>query len=396
MKKSRAWWMALVVVSAGCDTVTPGSLVEVTVRDDPPEEAVAATAVYGGGLALAINRSCESANLDSFEVLCGKASVLHLDESGALRWTYPVPGPVRVTALVEVSPGVLAFGGARKVGSAEPAGFVEAIQDGRSVWVRDLPPDSAVRALAAGLDGVWVAGRTGTLGVLEVLDPRTGDRKGQWVLDDPGAPPEQDVVESVVTAMAPAPERGVFAVGTMKRVGGERDVWVARLTTTNQPAQNDSWSGHLGSPGFPDEPGAFAVLGGGLFLAARDPNPDADRVTFYRFDPVAIANGPQTTLVLDNAKYRWIRAEADGRSGGAVLAGAWRPAANGAFEPRALRVDAMGAPDPAWKTGSEWGIQVHSEEGRATFVAAGSGASPLVGGWFMEQGKPVGFLMRLD
>lgn len=398
MKKTMAWRVIAVVLpiqSIGCDTVSPGSLLEVTLRDDPPQEAAAATTVYGGGLALAINRTCDSADLDSLEVLCQKASVLRLDDSGALRWTFTVAGPARVTSLVEASPGVLVVGGVRKVGSAQPTGFVEAIQDGKSAWVHDLPPDSAVRAIAAGLDGVWVAGRSGTVGVFETLDPKTGNRKGQWTLDDPGAPPEQKVLESVATGLIPAPERGVFAAGTLARVGGARDAWVARLTTTNKPAQNDSWSSHLGSPGFNDEPGAFAVLGGGLFLAVRDLNPDVDRVTFYRWDPAAIAQGPQTTLILDNAKYRWARAEADGM-GGAVLAGAWRPAADGAFEPRVLRVDSTGAPDPAWKMGSEWGIRVRSEEGRAIFVTAGSGASPLVGGWFMEDRKPVGFLMRVE
>lgn len=398
MKQCDRRWavpVVLVALAVGCDTVSPGSLLEVTVRDDPPQEAAAATTLYGGGLALAINRTCDSANLDSLEVLCQKASVLRLDDSGTLRWTFTVAGPARVTSLVEASPGVLVVGGVRKVGSAHPSGFVEAIQDGRSAWVHDLPPDSAVRAIAAGLDGVWAAGRSGTLGVFETLDTKTGTRKGQWALDDPGAPPEQKVVESVVTALISAPERGVFAAGTLLRVGAARDTWVARLTTTNKPAQNDSHSAHLGSPGFGDEPGAFAALGGGLFLAVRDLNPDVDRVTFYRWDPAAIANGPQTTLILDNAKYRWVRAEADG-SGGAVLAGAWRPAANGAFEPRVLRVDPSGAPDPAWKTGSEWGIRVRGEEGRAIFVAAGSGASPLVGGWFVEQGKAVGFLMRVE
>ncbi len=394
--KPLTWWALVALWTViGCDTVSPGSLLEVTLRDDPPQEAAAATTVYGGGLALAINRTCDSANLDSLDVLCQQASVLRLDESGTLRWTFSVAGPVRVTSLVEASPGVLVVGGVRKVGSAQPTGFVEAVQDGKSVWVHDLPLDSAVRAVAAGLDGVWVAGRSGTLGLFEMLDPKTGDRKGEWALDDPGAPPEQKVLESVVTALVPAPERGVFAAGTLLRVGGARDAWVARLATTNVPAQNDSWSAHLGSPGFGDEPGAFAVLGGGLFLAVRDLNPDVDRVTFYRWDPAAIANGPETTLVLENAKYRWVHAEADGR-GGAVLAGAWRPAAKGAFEPRAMRVVAMGAPDPAWKMGSEWGIQVRAEEGRAIFVAAGSGASPLVGGWYVEQGKPVGFLKRIE
>lgn len=379
----------------GCDTVSPGSLQEVTLRDDPPEEAAAATILYGGGLAIAVNRNCESNNLESFEVMCQKASVLRLDDSGTLRWTFTVNGPVRVTSLVEVSPGLLVLGGARKVGSASPSGFAEAIQDGRSVWSHDLPLDSAVRAVAAGLDGVWVAGRSGTLGVFETLDLKTGNLKGQWALDDPGAPPERQVLESVVTALIPAPERGVFAAGTMLRVGGTRDVWVARMTTTNKPAQNDSYNAHLGSPGFQDEPGAFALLQGGLFLAVRDVKLDVDRVTFYRWNPAAIANGPQTTATLDNAKYRFVHAESDG-TGGAVLAGAWRPAANGVFEPRVLRVDPAGAPDPAWKMGSEWGIRVRSEEGRAGFVAAGSGAHPMVGGWFSESGKPVGFLRRVE
>ncbi len=397
---NRTWTRGAVGVVAatlavGCDAVLPGSLLEVTLRDDPPEEAAAAATVYGGGLAVAINRTCESANLDSPEVLCQKASVLRLDDSGTLRWTFTVNGPVRVASLVEASPGVLVVGGVRKVGSAQPTGFVEAVQDGQRVWDHDLPLDSAVRAVAAGLDGVWVAGRSGTLGLFETLDAKTGTLTGEWTLDDPGAPPEREVRESVVTALIPAPERGVFAAGTVLRVGGARDTWVARLTTTGQPAQNDSFNDHLGSPGFGDEPGAFALLDGGLFLAVRDVNPDTDRVKFYRWDPAAIASEPQTTLTLDNAKYRWVRAEADG-TGGAVIAGAWRPAANGAFEPRVLRVDATGAPDPAWKMGSEWGLRVRGEEGRAIVVAVGSGASPLVGGWFMEQGKPVGFLMRVE
>ncbi len=397
---STCGWTALFagILLSACDTVSPGLLLEVTARDDPPEEAAAGTVVYGGGLALAINRTCDSAeaaDLDRFDVLCQKASVLRLDDSGALRWTYTVNGPVRITSLVEAAPGLLVVAGLRKVGSAQTMGFVEAVRDGGSVWVHEWALDSAVRSVAVGLDGVWVAGRSGALGFFEVLDPGSGGKRGEWVLDDQGAPPEQRVVESVATALIPAPERGVYAAGTLLRVGGARDVWVARLVATNKPAKEDVFSEHLGSPGFHDEPGAFALLSGGLFLAVRDMNPDLDRVTFYRWDPTQIASGPTATLVMDNAKYRWIRAEGDG-SGGAVLAGAWRPTEKGAFMPTVLRVDPDGNPDAAWKVGTEWGLRVRNEEGRAIFVVAGSGGNPLVGGWFVEQGKPVGFLKRID
>lgn len=388
--------VVLVLVLGGCNTVSPGTLQEIIVRDDPPEEVAAGTLLYGGGLALVVNRLCESPNLESSDVLCQKASVLRLDEAGSLRWTYTVLGPVRITSVVEVSPGQLVLGGVRKVGPAPPSGFVEAIKEGQKLWTHDLSLDSAVRAVEAGLEGVvWVAGRSGTLGVFETLDPENGDMKGQWILEDPSDPPEYRIVESVVTAMIPAPDRGVYAAGTVLRVGGSRDVWVAKMKTTYLPEQSDMFNKHLGSPGFGDDPGAFVLVGGGLLLAVRDVNPDLDQVKFYLWNPDSIGSGPETILTLDKAKYRWVHGVSDGM-GGALLAGSWRPAADGAFEPRILRVTASGTPDPAWRMETEVGIRVRTEEGRGVFIVAGSGANPMIGGWFLEQGKAVGFLTRVD
>jgi len=382
-------------VGLGCDTISRGTLREVVMRDEPPEEIAGAVSLYAGGVALALNGRCAETDLSKPGFLCDRAGVLLLSETGTLRWFYSRTGTARVLALVEASPGVLVLGGVEKSGTAEPNGFVEAIENGQRRWYQPLPADSAILALAAGLDGVWAAGRLETFGTVRLFDTERGDPRGDWTLEDPGADPASRILESAVTALIAAPERGVFAAGTTLRNGGARDTWVARMLAPNTPAQSDVFERHLGSPGFHDEPGAFAQVSAGLVLAVRDTNPDKDQVTFYLFDPAALSAGDQNRFPMDARKYRFLRGSPD-EAGGAIVAGAWRTNAQGAFEPRAIRIGPDGAPDPTWKTAGDWGLRVRSEEGIASVVLSGVSKTPMVGGWFKEQGQTVGFVAGVE
>lgn len=385
----------VLAIFAACEAITKGSLDEIVIRDDPPQEVAAAVFVYGGGIAVAVNRRCRSPNLIDPEVLCEKASVLRLDKTGSVRWVYTLrEANVRITSLSEVSPGRLALSAITSVGG-DMFGFVEAIEDGAKVWrFEEVGTLSRLQSLVATNEGLWAAGAAGEFGTVVLIDGDTGTKKWGWLLAKTEDPPEQRVEESMVNLLLQAPEKGVFAVGTVKRVGKARNFWVARFRGAVQTARADEFEGKLGSAGYDDQPGSAVLLSDGLVVVALDPNPDNATLTLWKFGIEDIAAGPEAVLQLAGDKYRLVGGISDGE-GGAILAGGWRPGKQGAFEPCVLKLFGDGNPDPTWQSEIGWGKRPKRVEGMAGFAAMGYG-SPYIGGWFVEAEKVVGFLAKVE
>lgn len=400
----RFWTFALVffaLQALSCESVTRGILTEMEIREDQNQEVVALIPLYGGGVAVAINRLCPSANLDHKEVLCDRYSIVVMSEEGDLRWAYSGEGKGRVTAMAEAEPGTIALGGYRLDSGSEVHGFVEFVKEGSRRYSRTFSDgESEVTSVVAGLDGLWVGGRKGGHGFVSRFDLSALATPSEWSLADFTDSKGNRPLESNITYLTQAPERGVYAIGFVKWAQGTRNTWIGRFRTALEPPREDYWTGHLTSKDYDDDPGPIVLLGSSLTFSVRDPKDDA--ISIYSANTGNLSAQPDKVADISSpeASRLRLRSAIVDSEGGAVFVGARGDFAKGLFQPWAIRLGSDGRPDTSWATGSSIGIRALPRDNKGfAFSVAVFRNVPMVSGWFVEgQGdaeKAIGFVRAL-